>query len=316
MAWVKLDDQFFRHPKAVEAGRDGRDLYIASLCYCGSALTDGVIPGRALRILAADAEIDDAAEAAERLVAVGLWVRTSTGFMVHDYHDYNPTKERVLATRDARAEAGSKGGKQKSSKLLDAGYDVASDTSQAKSNPVPVPRPLPVEIPVDDLGTGGSGGDSELAADEHAADAAQPESDPDEPQEPTEETTDALPGTDDAPPSSEAPSPAQPVPKPEKDPPGFPAFWLAYPNKTDRKAAVEQWQRLKPNSELQGAILAAVEAQKRGRKWQDPRYVKAPHRWLRDRNWHDETETEEMPIRGLDPEKYKGGKHLAVRGMT
>lgn len=120
VAWIKLDDGFFRHPKVLAAGRDARDLYLAGLCYCGANLTDGAIPANALRVLGAEAEIDDAGAAADRLVEVGLWKRGDSGFAVHDFLAYNPTRDRVLATRESRAEAGRLGGKQKASNLLDA----------------------------------------------------------------------------------------------------------------------------------------------------------------------------------------------------
>lgn len=119
MTWVKLDDQFMRNPKVVAAGRDARDLYLAGLCYSAGNLTDGFIPENALRMLAAEADISNAKRAVTALVREGLWVQADDGFHVHDYLTYNPTRESVLATREARAEAGRRGGKQKASNLLD-----------------------------------------------------------------------------------------------------------------------------------------------------------------------------------------------------
>lgn len=87
MSWLKLDDCFFRHPKVIAAGRDARDLYLAGLCYCGAGLTDGVIPAGALRILGADADIDDPKAAVTTLVRVGLWEMTESG--EHRVHDYS-----------------------------------------------------------------------------------------------------------------------------------------------------------------------------------------------------------------------------------
>src|SRR5262245_25445896 len=111
MAWVKVDDQFFRHPKVLAAGRDARDLYLVGLCYCAQGLTDGFIPAQAVRVLAAEAEIDSGPACAAQLVAVGLWEEAPGGYAIHDYLEYQPSKERVIATREARAEAGSRGGK-------------------------------------------------------------------------------------------------------------------------------------------------------------------------------------------------------------
>ena len=104
MAWVRLDDQFFRNPKVIAAGRDARDLYLAGLCYCGQGLTDGIIAPTVLRMLAADADIDDVRGAATQLVSVGLWTEIAGGYQVHDYHQYNPTSDKVKADRAAAAE--------------------------------------------------------------------------------------------------------------------------------------------------------------------------------------------------------------------
>ena len=42
MSWVKIDDQFFMHPKVIAAGRDARDLYLAALTYTAGQLTDRI----------------------------------------------------------------------------------------------------------------------------------------------------------------------------------------------------------------------------------------------------------------------------------
>ncbi len=104
MAWVKLDDGFFRHPKVVGAGRDARVLYLAGLCYCGANLTDGSILDGALRVLAAEAEIKNPKAAAERLVEVGLWEQVGGGYRVHDYLDHNRSSDNVRSERDAAAD--------------------------------------------------------------------------------------------------------------------------------------------------------------------------------------------------------------------
>lgn len=107
MAWVKLDDQFADHPKIIKAGPLAGWLYICGLTYCGRYLTDGYIPRGQVRKLA---DVDDATALADRLVAVGLWEEIEDGYVVHDYLEYNPTAEEVLATREARAEAGHRAG--------------------------------------------------------------------------------------------------------------------------------------------------------------------------------------------------------------
>lgn len=108
--WVKLDDGYFRHPKARRAGKDGRALFIASVAWSNANLLDGVISKDDLPLVAADAEVNGPKTAA-LLVKVGHWETTVDGWLIHDYHDYNPTAEKVREVRAKRAEAGARGGK-------------------------------------------------------------------------------------------------------------------------------------------------------------------------------------------------------------
>ena len=98
MTWVKLDDQFFRHPKILALPSSPRLLYIAGLCYSSSQLTDGTIPKSALHLLAleAGAKPSDAA----KLVAAGLWITTDDGWTIHNYVDHQRSKDDVDRIRE------------------------------------------------------------------------------------------------------------------------------------------------------------------------------------------------------------------------
>lgn len=85
MTWAKFDDGIYDHPKVIEAGRDARELFFASIVYSSRHLTDGVIPRGALRILQAWTEIDDTAACADRLIEVGLWEVHEDGYRIGDY---------------------------------------------------------------------------------------------------------------------------------------------------------------------------------------------------------------------------------------
>lgn len=98
MSWVKLDDRFFRNRKSIAAGRDGRAMYLAGLCFCADGLTDGFIQADAVRQIAADA--DAPAKTVEKLVDVGYWVPVEGGYRVPDYLAYNPSRDQVLADRE------------------------------------------------------------------------------------------------------------------------------------------------------------------------------------------------------------------------
>ena len=110
MTWARFDDGIYDHPKVIQAGRDARELFFASVVYSSRHLTDGVIPRGALRILQAWTEIDDPAACADRLIEVGLWESDGVNFRIHDFLVYQPSKEEVEERREVRAEAGRKGG--------------------------------------------------------------------------------------------------------------------------------------------------------------------------------------------------------------
>lgn len=99
MAWVRLDDQFHDHPKVVDAGPLAEALFFRGLTYAARYLTDGFVPAGVLRRMG---DMDAVAEAG-RLVACGLWETTEGGWLIHDYLDYQPSKERVVEDRAKNA---------------------------------------------------------------------------------------------------------------------------------------------------------------------------------------------------------------------
>lgn len=139
MAWIKLDDNWMDHPKIIRAGRDARDMWLASITWCAKHLTDGYFPKNLLPQLAVMAGIDVAncQSFANVLLEVCLWDASGDQYIVHDYLDYNPSKEQATATKEARKQAGMAGGKQKASKM--------ASKIVAKACPVPVPLPVPQE---------------------------------------------------------------------------------------------------------------------------------------------------------------------------
>lgn len=104
MTHIILDDKFFEHPKAIAAGRDGRDMYIAALCYCGSNLTDGFIPEGALPLIAARCGVSKIKQATDANLAAGLWMETDGGFCIHHYLEWQTSSEKVQANRAAARE--------------------------------------------------------------------------------------------------------------------------------------------------------------------------------------------------------------------
>ena len=140
VSWVKIDDQYPLHPKVMQAGESALALDVCGWCYSARYLTDGFIPEEAINALG---PIKQPRRAAQKLVSVGRWRRDddANGWWIHDYLEYNPTRESVLEERAAaRARmAGLRSNKNGSSREVRANNDRSSDE-------VLLPRTRPVLI--------------------------------------------------------------------------------------------------------------------------------------------------------------------------
>jgi len=103
MAWVRLDDGFFGHPKAQAIGQRGRELYLSALCWSSQNLTDGHVPATAWRRIGADAGVKPGSvrSLVGTLVGAGLLHENGDGWVIHDFLDYNRSRSAVLAEREA-----------------------------------------------------------------------------------------------------------------------------------------------------------------------------------------------------------------------
>jgi len=105
--WLKLDDSFWANPKVVAAGNEVAGAYVRMLSYSAQQLTDGFIPDEPVRLIAK-------AGLTKKLVSHGFVEKTGGGLLVPDYLDFNPSREKALATRRARSQAGKRGGEASS----------------------------------------------------------------------------------------------------------------------------------------------------------------------------------------------------------
>lgn len=83
------------HPKVGALSDGAFRLWVQGLTYCQKHLTDGFIAAAFVRGLTAYS-----AKRVEALVTAGLWDRTEKGITVHDYLQWNDSKEIVLAKRE------------------------------------------------------------------------------------------------------------------------------------------------------------------------------------------------------------------------
>jgi len=158
MPHVQLEIDFLTHPKTLATSPLAQLLFIRSLIYSATHLTDGVIPAAAIPTISYDLtqyerlhykpsnvhastpDIVTVDELISELVFRKRWKVFKGGYRIHDYLDYNLSRHQVLQLIDKRRKAGQAGGK-------------ASATARAKQivndsatifNPTPTPTPIPI----------------------------------------------------------------------------------------------------------------------------------------------------------------------------
>lgn len=126
MPWFRVDDTIHDHPKTRAAGPAAMGLWLMCGTWCAHHLTDGVVTADVAR----EKGGKNWRRMASALVDAGFWhpldgpldcpcvhdreknVRTTRelvrgghgpGWVFHDYLVYNPTRERVMADREAEA---------------------------------------------------------------------------------------------------------------------------------------------------------------------------------------------------------------------
>lgn len=138
MVWARLDDSILDNPKIASVGVLGFALHVGAITWCARNLSDGFIPAGRVGslfdwggVLERDREPDSGralggdgpravgfaigwARVAQQLVDANLWHEVPGGYVVHDYLDFNPSRETALRQRaeksEIRASAGRKGG--------------------------------------------------------------------------------------------------------------------------------------------------------------------------------------------------------------
>lgn len=138
MAWARIDDNFFSHPKIRKAGNNAAMLYLAALCHSNAYMTEGYIADDVLDLIGIQAFQNDPKQSADRLVECGLFIRIDDGYLIHDFLEYNYSRQQINDIKTKRAEAGRQGGrptKQTESKLKANEKQIAlQNESKTKAN--------------------------------------------------------------------------------------------------------------------------------------------------------------------------------------
>lgn len=91
MTWVRIDDKAPRHPKIAGLSDRAFRVMVSALCYVSEFTTDGLVPSAFLATVRQSVQ--------EELITAGVWRLDGTDVHIHDYHDYNPTRDEVLEKR-------------------------------------------------------------------------------------------------------------------------------------------------------------------------------------------------------------------------
>jgi len=97
VTWFKLSDQFYDHPKVMQAGNSAVGLWARCCSYSASQELDGRIPKAIAHTYGTRRDI-------ERLLRSGLWIDVEGSYWVPDFLDYNPSREALAARRATEAE--------------------------------------------------------------------------------------------------------------------------------------------------------------------------------------------------------------------
>lgn len=94
MPYLRLDDNVMEHPKMERLSDPAFRIWMRGLTYCARLMTDGFIPRRLALSWGSLKRIGE-------LMAAGLWDEAVGGYRVHDYLDWNESRERILERRRA-----------------------------------------------------------------------------------------------------------------------------------------------------------------------------------------------------------------------
>lgn len=100
MPWIRFEDNFPEHPKVLAISDSAFRLHVRAIGYCSRHLTDGAVSLAAVRSLVGGRAPRLSAE----LVAARMWTTVDDGFRIHDYLDYQPSREEIRKRRTADRE--------------------------------------------------------------------------------------------------------------------------------------------------------------------------------------------------------------------
>lgn len=159
MPWVRFDDHFPVNRKVDGLSDTAFRLHVSAIFWCARNLTDGVVPEADLELVTA--RVRAPARFSTELVHRGLWHEAGfecgsehcpppgpDGWVIHDYWEFQPSKEKVIADRASNAER-QKNWRERNA-LHGPNNGGSNGVSNARSNKTPS-RPVPEESSTNSL---------------------------------------------------------------------------------------------------------------------------------------------------------------------
>jgi hypothetical protein len=138
VAWLRIDDRVRTHPKIVEAGPEAAWVWFSGICYCREHLTDGFIPSAMLASLVPGVNERKVRLLAAKLTEARLWHADPKGYRVHDFLDWNPSREQVMVKREEDRKRKEKGSTAPPSVKESTDFPVGKNT-EAEMESVRIP---------------------------------------------------------------------------------------------------------------------------------------------------------------------------------
>jgi hypothetical protein len=294
MAWVRVSDDFYDHPRFAMLTAPGIALWLMGLAWSNRNLTDGRIPASIpARLLP-----EEWKTGRDELLEAGLWEEAEKGYQVRDYGDYQKTREQIEGLASKRSEAGRRGAQRRwQTEGKTGGKTPSSANSHPDGNSMAnamatgmggsrsneyrqaSPRHVNTEVVPEPLDTPS---DTPHAMANAMATGKQNDAPNPNPKEITTKKTSplaplaALVDVDDV------------APKPEPAPDRFAEFYAVYPRRVDRRKAEQAWKAALKRGATPDRLIEAAERYAQTKQGSDPKYVKYPASWLNAGAYDDE----------------------------
>jgi len=105
MAWAKIDDRLYAHPKILRVSLGARGLWLTAFSYAAGLERDGWFPFAALPLFLPGNAVSNALSSpnadayVNELLSEGLWIRVEDGYRFHDFLRYNRSSKELKRQR-------------------------------------------------------------------------------------------------------------------------------------------------------------------------------------------------------------------------